>query len=99
LIFIPRYSYFGAAWVTIYSETIIAFASAFIVWKYSRFVPDMTVLLKSLIASLLMSASLIYTKNQNIFLVLVIASSVYLISLYLIKGIDKQDLLNLIAKD
>lgn len=98
LLFIPRFSYFGAAWVTIYSELIIALASAFVVWKYSRFIPKFNIFFKSLFASILMSASLIFVDNLNIFISIITAVSVYFLSLYLVKGIEKQDLLNLLTK-
>lgn len=98
LIFIPRYSYYGAAWVTIYSELIIALASFYIVWKYSHFLPNLKVLFKSLIASLGMSAVLYLSSSLNLFAILFLATASYFIFLYLLKGIEKQYILDLIRK-
>jgi len=39
LVFIPAYSYLGAAWVTVYSETLIAVLMFYAVWKYAGFLP------------------------------------------------------------
>jgi O-antigen/teichoic acid export membrane protein len=38
LIFIPPFSYYGAAAVTIYSEAAIALLSAYVVWKQTKFI-------------------------------------------------------------
>lgn len=98
LIFIPKYSYFGAAWVTIYSETTIALASFYIVYKVSNFLPRLNIFYKSLIASLVMSASLVTLMSLPILINIVISSLIYFVALYLIKGISKEDVMELIAK-
>ena len=101
LIFIPRFSYFGAAWVTIYSETAIAGLMFFLVWKYSNFLPRLNILLKALISSLLMGLVLFFLKKyqiNNIFLLLAAGISSYFIILYFFKGLNKNDLLGLFNK-
>lgn len=98
LIFIPKYSYFGAAWVTIYSEIIIALASIYIVWKYTKILPNLKIAGKSLAASLVMAIVIYYTSSLNLFLILALAIVVYFIALYLFKGITKQDLVRLLNR-
>ncbi|MEK7202698.1 MAG: flippase [Patescibacteria group bacterium] len=99
LIFIPKYSYFGAAWVTVYSELIIALASYYLLTKYCQFKPNLTILLKSIIASVIMiiAISLLLTKI-NLLLVLSIAIVIYSIALYLLGGITRRDILDLFNK-
>jgi O-antigen/teichoic acid export membrane protein len=98
-IFIPRFSYFGAAWVTIYSELIIALAAVYIVWKYTHFLPSLAILFKSLAASLVMILPLYYLKNYNlIFVVLPSAVATYLLALYAFGGIAKNELKELFIK-
>ncbi|MCU0679671.1 MAG: flippase, partial [Planctomycetes bacterium] len=58
LVFIPRFSYFGAAWVTIYSEIFIAAASLYLVWKYTGFFPRLTAALKAAAAAGVMALAL-----------------------------------------
>lgn len=99
LIFIPKYSYFGAAWMTIYSELSIALASVWLVWKTSAFLPNLKIATKSLLACLPMSAWLFYATAINLWISIGIACLVYLASLYLIKGITKQDIMTLIARE
>jgi len=98
LIFIPKYSYFGAAWITIYSELAIGLASIYLVWKYARFLPNLKITGKALIASAVMAGALYLTSGWNLFLVLSLAVFVYFIALCLFKGIKKQDIMELINK-
>ncbi len=99
LYFIPKYSYFGAAWVTVYSELLIALASFVLVVKISGLRLKLNIFLKTLIASLLMAVVVYFIRtNLNIILTLILAISTYLITLYLLKGITKNDFLNLINK-
>lgn len=97
-ILIPRFSYFGAAAVTIYSEILIAIFSAYCVFKYSRFLPSLKTAGKSLIASLVMGLA-IYLSPINaertifhLILVITAASILYLLLLILFKGIKLKDL-------
>ncbi|MBI4812346.1 oligosaccharide flippase family protein [Candidatus Falkowbacteria bacterium] len=87
LFFIPTYSFFGAAWVTVYSELAIALASVFIFWKYAKFLPNFKIFLKSFLASLLMGATLYFLPSFNLFLTLAAAIIIYAGALYLFKGL------------
>ncbi|NTU99111.1 flippase [Candidatus Falkowbacteria bacterium] len=99
-IFIPKYSYFGAAWVTIYSELAIGLASFFVVWRTTNFLPKIKTTAKALIASVVMCLWFaLTTESINLWLNLALASLIYFAFLYLIKGIDRQDLNKLFARD
>lgn len=101
LIFIPKYSYIGAAWTTVYSEVIIALASFILIWKQTKFSLNPAIFLKSLLASLLMGAILYIFKSAGIFILLFLGALSYLIVLYLLKGLDLfsiKELLNLKSK-
>ena len=87
-IFIPQYSYFGAAWVTVYSELFIGFASAFLIWRHIKFIPKSNVFLKSLVASAIMGLVLFFTKDLNLFFILSLSGAIYFIVLYFLKGLD-----------
>ncbi len=98
LILIPKYSYFGAAAVTIYSEALIAIFSAVCVYKYSGFRPSLTLSLKSLVGAGMMGLSLYWLPIchqpgiTGLIIALVIASVVYFASLLLLGGIKIADL-------
>ena len=82
LIFIPKFSYIGAAYVTIYSEALIASISIFLIYKYTRFLPNLKIAGKVTLASLLMGSILHFTKNHNLFISLGSASAIYFAALY-----------------
>lgn len=104
LILIPKYSYFGAAWATVYSELAIALSATYYVWKYSGFVPNFSRTIKALIASLIMGAFIyllpkeLYNTNIKLLLTLGATIIVYFSSLYLFKGITKNDIMDIINK-
>ncbi len=98
LILIPRFSYLGAAAVTIYSEVLIAIFSAYCVWKYSKFLPQLKIMFKSIISGLVMGAFLyFFTKTYQttlggLSLLIIVSSLIYFLALFLLKGIKRQDL-------
>lgn len=100
LAFIPLYSYYGAAWVTVYSEFAIAAFSLYAVIKYGRFKPDLTVLLKSSAAALIMALSLYFLADKlNLALTILAAALIYLACLYLFKALRQDDIKNLITNN
>ncbi len=104
IVFIPKFSYMGAAWLTVYSEVVIAVFSVYYVWKYSGFLPSMRNSVKALGASVLMAGFLVllpsYFYSNWLGLVLILLSSgvVYFVSLYAFKGITSKDLLDVLNK-
>ncbi len=101
LVFIPKYSYFGAAWVTIYSELAVVSASVYLIWKYTKFLPNLKIFFKSLLASAVMGVWLYSAqadRQANLFLVLAEATIIYFGMLYAVKGISKRDLMDLMNK-
>lgn len=98
---IPRLSFFGAAFVTIYSEAFIALASYWLVFHETRFIPKMSVTLKSATASLLMYLALYYSYNNlttNLFLLITSSFLIYFPLLFIFRGLKKSDLLILLNK-
>ena len=104
LILIPRFSYFGAAAVTIYSEALIAIFSAYCVYKYSRYFPKLKVLFKSMLASIIMGVFLYYYPAQfqagtlKLILTISLASVIYFLFLFMFRGIKKGDLKAILKK-
>lgn len=98
LIFIPKFSYFGAAAVTVYSEVMIAIFSGYCVYKYSHFIPRWRVATQALISSAFMALFLFFLDpgKRPSFLDLVgtffTAIIIYLVVMYLVGGIKKSDL-------
>lgn len=101
LLFIPHYSYYAAAWVTVYSESVIALASIYIIWKYTKFLPDLKIIIQTGAASLLMCAgiwSLHFFQINNLFIVLTAAILVYFFFLFLFNGLNRKELIEMLKK-
>jgi len=90
LIFIPKYSYYGAAGMTVFAELLIACSGFFIIWRYAKFFPSLKMLFKSLAASAVMGLCLYVLAGYNLFLLIFVAGFVYFIIMYLLKGINKE---------
>ena len=96
IILIPRYSYFGAAWVTVYSELSIALFAFYVVRKYSGFRFKPRLFFKSLLASLIMGAGVYLLKDSlNIVVTILLAALIYGACLIFLKTVSKKDLIEL----
>ncbi|MDD5032046.1 MAG: flippase [Patescibacteria group bacterium] len=105
LIFIPRFSYFGAAWVTVYSELFIALAAFYLIHKYADFFFNFKILFKSILASAIMGAFLFFLPAQcyegasGLILTLGLSAVVYFVALYLLRGITKEEISGLLNRE
>lgn len=98
LILIPRYSYFGAAAMTIYSEAAIAFFMLFYFIRYAGFAPCGKIFGKSFVAAVAMGMALWLLPRGfcynyiGLFIALIGASAVYFAVLYVMRGISQNDI-------
>jgi len=99
LIFIPRYSYFGAAAMTVFSESLILFFNVLISYRATKILPNLIIFGKALLASLIMAGGLYLMRDLNLWLTLLSAIAIYLIALYLLKGVTKSMILEIIKAD
>ena len=112
LILIPKFSYFGAAVVTIYSEIMIATFSAYCVFKYSGFKFSLQKTFRALMASVIMAIFIYFLRKfwaiemdyvslggiLKLTTLILSATFVYLASLLFFGGIKKDDLLIIFKK-
>jgi len=96
LIFIPSHGIWGAAWVTVFSESLIALLTFLVVTKNTRVLPNPLSLLKAGLASAIMYLFLTYLPTINVLISIILGSVVYFAVLYLIKGIKKETIKELI---
>lgn len=97
IIFIPKFSYIGASWMTVYSEVIIALFSFYYVKKYTDFSYNLKIFFKVLFSVGMMAIVLYlipeyyYSGKAGLILVFMLVSIVYFASLYSVGGITKED--------
>jgi O-antigen/teichoic acid export membrane protein len=103
-VFIPRYSYFGAAAVTIYSEAIITIFMLYYIWRFTAFRPRWRIFWQSLGASLVMAGFLFVLPQSWLYnwlglsAVLLVAIIIYFVFLYILGGLTKKDLNDLLNR-
>jgi O-antigen/teichoic acid export membrane protein len=88
-IFIPKYSYFGAAWVTVFVEAFIALTAWMIYYKTTKLSLSPKLLSKSLLSGVIMLLVLFYLPNMPTLIMILIGFGVYLLGLFLTKAVDK----------
>ncbi len=98
LIFIPKYSYLGAATTTVFTELLVTIFMLILIWKTISYFPSFRIVFKALFAGLTMGAVIYYFQNWNLFLLIGLGLVVYLGMLYLIKGITKEEVLTLVKR-
>ncbi len=97
LIFIPRYGYMGAAWMTVFSELLAGALLWLYVKKVTRARITLTPLFKSVAASGLMAGSLWLIRDLHVVLLVFIGGAVYTLAMIAVKGISYRDLRLLIS--
>jgi O-antigen/teichoic acid export membrane protein len=96
LILIPRYSYMGAAVMTICTEALSCLLSFGLVYICLKFIPSFKTFFKALFSALIMGAYLYYFSDENLLLLIVTGGAVYLATLFVLKGISKQTIRDVI---
>lgn len=89
-IFIPRFGIWGAAWVTVFSEVLIALITYWVVWKNTRAVLDLKNAGKAIVGALVASAAIILTKDVSWIVSGVVGLAVYGISLYISGAVSRK---------
>jgi len=99
---ITKYSYFGAAWGTVYSEVLILLFSIGAVWYTSHWRPRLTTSLKALAAAAVMGAGLWWLRGWaasgtvNLLTMLILAAAFYLGLILLFGAFRKEEFISLI---
>ena len=95
LVLIPKFSYIGASISTVLTEIILVGGAIGMSYKLGYGIPFKRVivdLLKIIFATLIMSIFIFYFKGLNLLISLILAALIYLVILYLVNGIDNEDI-------
>jgi len=98
-IFIPKYSYYGAAWTTLLTELVVTLLMLIVLSKFIKEIFSFKLFLKYLSAGLIMSLLLYFLSNWSLFISITLAILIYFGFLYLINGISTKKILVLVKKD
>lgn len=98
LIFIPKYSYLGAAWTTIYSELAILLFAAYYAKKYTNVSLNSKISRKAFMASMFMGVALCFlpgdfsSSRLGLLITVTAATIIYALALLALKAISREDL-------
>ena len=95
LILIPKFSFIGASFATLITEIVLVGYVLLISYKLGYGISYKIVLKnlsKVLVATVVMSIFIWYLRSLSLFLLIFIGILIYFISLYLVKGIDEDDI-------
>ncbi|MBU2564341.1 flippase [Patescibacteria group bacterium] len=98
LIFIPRFSYLGAAITTVFTELLVTILMIVLIYKTINYFPSFKIIFKALFAGIIMGLFIFFFQSWNVFLLIVLGFLIYMIILYLIKGISKKEIQVLFKK-
>lgn len=98
MIFITRYSYIGAAYASLATETFVAAVTAFLVRKHIRYSPSFKHIEKIFLSSIMMGAALLILEPYNFFVAGVAGVAAYLLFLWLTKAVTTEEILGLISR-
>lgn len=77
LFFIPLFSYWGAAWMTVATEALVVIGGWYLFWKRTRISPRLAILGKTVLASACMALVLWMTQSLSIIFTIPLAVGVY----------------------
>lgn len=99
LIFIPIYSYNGAAVISVLTEFSVATATFYLTYKYVKYLPKPGNIPKILLSGLAMAFFLFISRGENFFISALGAAAVYFFFLWLTKAISNEEIRSIISKN
>jgi len=91
-VFIPRYSYWGAAYITLLVEWLLVLFAYLVVKKNVPLKINFRTFFKSLLAGLVAFVPFIFIVDLHIIIKFVLATIIYILVLYLTKAVSRQHL-------
>jgi O-antigen/teichoic acid export membrane protein len=98
LVFIPLYSYWGAAWMTVFTELFIFATAALTMYREIKFFPRLNLFFKSLAAGAIMAVPLYFLPGLPFVISVCGGALVYFTALYILKGFNQKMVLELFKK-
>ncbi len=97
--FISHYSYYGAAWMTVYSEGMMVLINSLLIYRVTKTLPSINNIWRLVLASMFMAGGLYLVRNLPLLIVIILGAVFYGAALLLVRGISKQDLKLLLSRN
>ena len=90
IIFIPHYSYIGAAYITVATEAIVMIYAGVLVFRLLRITPAWVVTLKATLASVVMAGAMYWSNIDNLVINILLGMTVYGIIIFFIRAVPRE---------
>lgn len=90
LIVIPRFSYIGAAYVTVATEIIVVICASVLVFKLFRLIPALGALVKAVVASAAMAAAMYFVPTNNLIVMVILGMVVYGLVALVLRAVPRE---------
>lgn len=90
--FIPKYSYYGAAWTTVYSEAMMTLINMWLIYQATKVLPSLRNIWRVALASVIMGAGVFAMRSLPLVVVIGSGAVLYGVALIAVRGISKADL-------
>ena len=97
-ILIPRFSYFGAAYVSVGTELIVVFLTAYLVIFKVKYYHQVDKLAKIIFSGLVMSLFLFVFRGKNFFLLAGASFLIYFLALWALRVIKNAEIMSIISR-
>lgn len=98
LIFIPKFSYTGAAYISTATEIFVALCAGYFAWKKLGYSPHPGKITGIFLAGGLMAVFLFSARGLNFFLAAFVGSAIYFTALWIFDAVKTEELTSLISK-
>ncbi len=99
LVFIPKYSYYGAAGTTVLTELIVTALMVVVLYQTLKSFLSFNLLIKCALAGLVMAVLLYFLAGWNLFILIISAGLVYFGFLWLIGGFSTKEVLAILISE
>ncbi len=96
--FIPRYSYWGAAAMTVAVEFLVTCSAFWVIYRTTKFFPNLRVFNRAFLSSLVMAVCLFLFPRANLFFLILTSLFVYFAGLYFFQAIDKRTIKQIVGR-
>lgn len=95
-ILIPHFSFMGAAWATVVTETFLLIALMYGVFKFERLLPFFRLLPKAILLGILLGILAAFFRNLAVYFIIPLVLISYFLLIFALKCISKDDLQSLL---
>lgn len=96
---IPIYSYWAASMIAVATQLLVLILTGYYVWVFTKMGPNLTKWWQVLLSSGVMAFVLYLMRDYSIFILIFVSAVVYFGLMYLVKGIDREMIMNVLGRE